>query len=216
MALAKSISNNDIANGALIRLKQEPNVVNLDPPTTPVENLVAEILPDIRRANLRKYMWNFAIKRDTITADSATPLFGFSKQFTFPPNFLRYINRYGTDGEILIDYKQNYQIEQGKLLVNDDNLNSVNVRYIFDNEVVATWDPLFVQIMKLELAIALASNFVGGKGWVQSLKQDLLDVQTQARAIDGQERPPRHIIQSAWVRSRRGRGGRDNTKVNFR
>jgi len=216
MALLKSISNNDIGNGALIKLKQEASITQLDPPKTPVENLVAEVLPDIRRATLRAYPWNFAIKRITITSDTATPLFGFSKQFTFPPDFLRYLNRYDSEGRLFIEDSELYQIEQNKLLLRDDNQGSVNIRYIFDNTVVALWDPLFVELMKLEVAIAISSNFVGGKGWVTSLKQDLLNVQTQARAIDGQERPPIHIRRSEWTRSRRGRRGRDNTRVNFR
>lgn len=217
MALIKAVSNNDIGNGALIRLKQEPNIAQLDPPKTPVENLVAEILPDLRRANLRKYPWNFAIKRKIITSDVATPEFGpETKQFTFPPDFLRYLNRYDSNGDFVTEYKSNYQIEQGKLLLRDDNQDSVNVRYIFDCDKVALWDPLFVELMKLELARAIAPNFAGGKGWSQSLKQDLLEIQTQARAIDGQERPPTHIVRSAWVNSRRGRRGRDHTRVNFR
>ena len=214
MALIKSVSNNDIGNGALILLKQEPNITQLDPPKTPVENMVAEVLPDLRRANLRKYPFNFAITRETITSEVAVPKFGPQlKQFKFPPDFLRYLSRYDTDGS-MVD-KSRDQIEQGKLLLSDTE-DSVNVRYIFDCDKVALWDPLFVQLMKLELARALAPNFAGGKGRSQSLKQDLLEIQTQARAIDGQERPPTHIIRSAWVNSRRGRRGRDHTRVNFR
>ena len=216
MALTKPISENDIGNMALVRLKQEPTIQNIDPPTSVTENLVAEVFISLRRANIRKYPWNFAIKRIAISSDTAVPLFGFKKQFTFPPDFLRYLNRFDADGGFVVDGKENYQIERNKLLLNDDNQDTARIRYIFDNTIVAEWDPLFVELMVLEIAIAISSNFVGGKGWVASLKQDLLDVQTQARAIDGQERPPVHRIRSKWVQSRRGLRRRDNSRIDFR
>ena len=216
MAMTKPLSLNDIGNMALIRLKQEPSITNLDPPKTDVENLVAEVITSIRRAALRAYPWNFAIKRLAITADAVAPEFGYAKAFTFPSDFLRYLTRHDTEGFVIIKDRENYQIEKGKLLLNDEDQTTVRIRYIYDHTIVAQWDPLFVEVMVLELAIALASNFTGGKGWVASLKQDLLRAQTQARAIDGQERPPVRREHSNWVRSRRGRGGIDITRVNFK
>ena len=217
MSLSKPISNNDVANMALILLKQAPDIKNLDPPTIPVENLVAQIYVSEKQALLRSYPWNFAIKRLIITSDAAIPAFGYKKQFTFPSDFLRYLTRHQSDGRRVIDANENYQIEGNKLLLNDDNTNTAHVRYIFDHQIVSQWDPLFVRLLALNIAITIGPNFVGGKGWVVQLKEERLRVQTEARAIDGQERPPIRRESSAWIKRRRGVGrGRDNSFVDFR
>lgn len=215
MTLSSPISNNDIGNNALIYLKQDPDITNLDPPSSPAENLVSEVLASVRQATLRSYPWNFAIKRLSITADVAVPAFGYKKQFTFPPDFVRYLNRFQSDGTRILNEKENFQIEGGKLLLNDADQTTAHIRYIFDETVVARWDPLFKELMAVNLAIRISSHFTGGKGWVGFLTQERLRIQTEARAIDGQERPPVRRESSKWIRARRGRGGRDNTIVDF-
>lgn len=215
MALQQSISNNDLANGALIRLKQAPSITNLDPPKDDVENLVAEVFVDTRRAAIGSFPWNFAIKRDQLTADTTPPIFGFTKQFTFRNDFLRFLTRHREDGSIIDMEPEHFEIEGFKMLIKDEDA-TLRYRYIYDHKDITKWPPLFIEFFKLSLAVILAPNFSGGKGAIVLLESQKTDVMAQARAIDGQQHPPRKKQRSRWAASRRGLGHRSSKFLDFR
>ena len=69
--------------------------------------------------------------------------------------------------------------------------------------IISKMDPLFIEAFTLELAITMAPKFSGTEARVKTLATWRGDVMGEARAIDGQERPPRRRQRSKWIRARR-------------
>lgn len=193
-----------LCNLALIQLKQD-SIVELDPPTSMAEKFCALVYHQVRRACLRSHPWNFAGKRTVLTpASDQTPEFGFSHAYRLPTDFVRFIGRYDDEGEIssFVDY----EIENGYLLYDGEDNSGINIRYVYDLETVAQFDPLFINFFVLELAIALAPKFSGTENRQAALVKLREDAFSKAKAVDGQERPPRRKQRSKWLERRRGFG----------
>ncbi len=167
-----------------------------------------------RRQVLRAHTWNFATTRAVLSSSSLTPTFEYTHAFPLPSNWLRFVGRYDATGFFIgasVFEGRSYEIEsiidsgvpKNMLLVNASD-NSLSVRYIFDNETVTTWDPLFTDLLAVEMAIKMAPALVTRE--TNTLAR-LLEVQkslmSEARAVDGQERPPRRREHSPLLRNRK-------------
>ncbi len=214
MAIESPNSEVAICNLALDYLKQK-GIIELDPPGTQVEQLCARWYQQKRRATLRSHMWNFAMKRTTILPDSgATPLFGFTHAYNLPSDFIRYAGRFDDIGNLSNPDPTDYEIENGQILFDGTDNAAINIRYVFDQNVIAKFDPLFIEIFALDLAIVMAPKFSGTEARVITLIKVRSEVMGEARAIDGQERPPRRRQRSNWIR-RRNAGFSTNTADKF-
>lgn len=211
MALPAPNSPVKICNLALSLLKQGP-VTNIDIPSTDTESLCKLHYPQQRRATLRSHVWNFAIKRVILAANATAPLFGFSTAYDLPPDFIRFLTRHTELGDPLpssFAEGVNYQLENGQLLT-EANLtasNSLNMRYIFDQEDLLRWDALAIDLLVLNLALKLAPSYKSAPRAIQNLKDQLRELKSEAKAIDGQERPPIRRQVSKGLFARRNRGG---------
>lgn len=199
----------DICNLTLVMLKQD-EIMSIDDPKTDPEKICARWYDSVRKSTLRSHLFNFSIKRVLLTPDTANPpLFGFSNAYRFPPDFLRYINRFDDLGNNLAtsSFSQNedYEIEQNRILLNTETNTSIKIRYVFDNISVATWDALFVELMAMELAIKIGRNFAATEARIRVLVELRKELKAEARAVDGQERPPRRIERSRFRDARRTR-----------
>lgn len=202
MSLGAPKSEVDICNLALIHLKQSP-VVQIDPPTTATERICAQLYHQVRRATLRSHPWNFALKRVALTPDVLNePLFGYSHAYELPPDFVRYISRHDSQGVRVLD-KDHYDLEGNHLLADGSDGVATYVKYIYDHQVVSKWDPLFISLFAINMAIAMAPNFQGSERRIDVLIAQREEIRTEATAIDGQERPPRRIERSRFVTARR-------------
>lgn len=199
MALQQPLSEVDVCNLAMMKLKSA-RINQIDPPSSEAEKLCNLLYHQVRRATLRAGVWNFALVRDSIPADTATPAFGYTKQFSLPNDFVRYVSRHDSLGNRI--QKDDYQIEGRKILLSPDD-STIYVRYIYDHKQISQWDPLFVNLMATNLAIELAPSFTGiTRGVIQRLEKTRDAIAAEAKAIDGQERPPVRRERSAWVRAR--------------
>lgn len=201
MALEAPQSEVAICNLALDHLKQAP-ITALDPATTQIEARCARWYPQERRATLRIHPWNFAMKRAQITpSGSVTPAFGFTHAYAKPSDFIRLIGFY--DDLNLRLTESDYDLEGDYILRNGEDAVAINVRYVFDETNVAKFDPLFVDLFTINLAIKLAPNFSGSEARVKTLVELRKEILSNATAIDGQERPPRRIQTSKFIQSRK-------------
>lgn len=217
MALPAPNSPVDICNLALTLLNED-FVTDIDVP--PVGDDTAALCklhyPQVRRAGLRAHPWNFAIDRIVLAKDSTSPAFGFANRYEFPPQFLRYLSKHDELGNVLLAEPvegTDYQIESdkstnsryiltGTTTASDDALR---MRYIFDNEVVSSWDPLFIDYISHTLALRLARHFKSAPRSIADIKDSLREIKAEAKAIDGQERPPIRKQDSKFLRARRNR-----------
>jgi hypothetical protein len=182
-------SSIDICNLALTKVGAE-RISSFDDQTKGARTC-KDHYEETRDALLRSHPWNFAIKRASLVELSETIPWGFSNAFALPSDFLRIL---GTDTKN-VDFK----IENGKLYTND---TGSNVLYIFKNEVVATYDPNFVEALGLKLAAKICYLFTTSNTRERQLVEEFELIVSRARSFDAQEGFPDSIEADTWIRSR--------------
>lgn len=202
-----------ICNLALDHLKQAP-IVDIEEPSTQVEELMARQYPQARRATLRMHPWNFAAKRVELTpSPDDVPVIGFSRAYRKPLDFIRLISRIDSDGRRM---DSDYDFEGDFIYMDADEDETIYIRYVRDIEDVGKMDPLFINLLAVNLAIAVASKFSGSENRATMLMKMQEKMLQEARTIDGQERPPRLISKSNFLAARRGlRVRTDQRYINF-
>ena len=191
-------------------------VTDINNPSDATEELLARHYELCRKKLLRQHPWNFATKRAVLAADSNTPAFGYSYQFSLPADFIRLLSVCGTD-ELIVPSNM-YQMEGNKILIFDtySDAGALNIKYIYDMKTVSGFDPLFISLLSYELALAIAYKVTDSNTNVQRISELRKELSALARAIDGQERPPTRIESSRALRARRsGSYGRDSTRYSF-
>ncbi len=209
MALPAPNSVVKVCNISLALLNQGP-VVDVSLPTTITEKLCKIHYAQQRRSTLRSHPWNFAIKRIQLAENATAPLFGFSSAYDLPSDFIRFLTRHddlGVPIPGLFIEGVDYQLEDGQFLTQSSVTTGgvLNMRYIFDQEVLTKWDPLALDTFILNLALAMAPKFKSAPRTIIDLKDRLRESKAEAKAIDGQERPPRRVQRSKFISSRRNR-----------
>lgn len=204
----------EICNLALDQLKQEP-ASDISSPSTKVETICARHYDQTRREVLRKHPWNFAIKRAQLTKDATAPTFGYAQAYNLPNDWIRLV----TIGDDSVDeIRDRYEIENGQILGSDldsSTANTINIRYIYDVTNVTEFDPLFLKVLYLQLAINMGAKFSVTAALIKEIKEELSQVAPWATAVDGQERPPKKIQKSKLLNARKGLAGRGNVASQF-
>lgn len=202
--MGASTSEVKICNRALGHLKQDA-ISSIESPTTPPEVICARTYDDVRRALLRSHIWNFAIKRDTLTPDATAPLFGWENAYNVPNDFIRLLS-IGDDS--VSDIRNNFEFENGQILGSDlstATTSTINIRYIYDITTVGKFDALFIEVLALKLALKMAPAFSVSSALINNIKDQLKEEFPMGAAVDGQERPPKRIQKSRLVNARRHR-----------
>ncbi len=158
-------------------------------------SIAANLYPSVRDDMLRSHPWNCAVKRVILAPDAAAPAFDYGAQFTLPADWLKTIS-VGADG-----YEVDYKHESGKILADG---TSLPLRYIFRNEVEATWDAMLVRAMELKMAAEMAYPITGSAAMADMMHNKLLQHMKSARAVDGQDDPPQTFGDFPLMQSRFG------------
>ena len=203
MPVAPVTTEVGICNLALARLGQKP-ITDIETPTTWVEDLCALHYPMTRQSLLRSYIFNFAKKYAQLTVDgTVTPAFGYASAFALPNDFLRLLAL--GDSTINDDTPQHlYDVVNGYIYTDqEDETDTINISYVFDETNVVKWDALFKKLIRLELAKDMAYAFTLRSSLIKTLDDELENVRLAAAAVSGQEKPPRRIERSRWREGRR-------------
>ena len=105
----------------------------------------------VKDAVLRSHPWNAAIKRQILAADTATPAWGFSRQYTLPADCLRVLQ--------IESHTSNYKVEGRKILTNDDNVRVIYVSRITDpNEMDVLLRETISAALAADIAYAVTAN----------------------------------------------------------
>lgn len=141
--------------------------------------------PSVRDFILRSHPWNCALKRDTLSPETASPKFGFSHSFILPGDWLRNHEINGAKVDHI-----DYVIESGKLLMDG---STCNIRYIWKNESPETWDSMLTYCAELAVAARMAYSITKSldvqAAFLNQLKMEI----KQARAVDGQDEQPQTL-----------------------
>lgn len=187
-------------------------VTSIEKPNTEQERLSARWYDTVRRATLRKLPWNFAKKRVILARNAVAPEFGYTDAYDLPNDELRLltINEIAVDGDVRMDY----EIEGKQILINNEG-GPLKIIYIFDQKNVAAFDPLFVDLFALELAVRMAYKITGKQTKIEQLRTDIERTTSFAASIDGQERPPRSVQRSKFLGARKRLGSPNYTRYDI-
>ncbi len=140
----------------------------------------------VRDALLRSYFWRFARARQVLVQDTTDPDFEWDNRFILPKDFLRLKSVFEEVG--YSSRNRRHSIEGQRFLTDDA---TVSIRYIRKVTDVKEFDPLFVQLLVLELDLKLVMPIAGaGTKAIQlkeSIKDDIKLLMPRVRAVDEDE-----------------------------
>lgn len=175
----------DLLSGAVIQ--------DVDNPSTSTEELCSRWYDVCRKATLREHPWTFARKRAILAASATAPLFGYTKAYPFPNDYIRFLTIENDEGMQINN--TDFEIENNAVLLSSD-ATSVRLRYIYDVTDVTKFDALFVNYFALNLALMVAFKITESNTNVDRIAQLQKQQGAMSRAISGQERQPIRIVNS--------------------
>lgn len=198
--MAAPNSKTDICRLSMDHLKQEAVIVNIDIPTTNEEKVCSRWYDTVRRKLLRSHPWVFARDRKAISRNAEAPDFGYSDAYDLPNEFLN-LRFIGDDA--IEDFKRKYDIEGRQILINNESSATLNIGFTQDVTNVSLFDSMFVTVFALELAKKVSYRFTLKLSLLNALDVQLKEEKAEAKAVNGQDRPPIIIQKSKWITARR-------------
>lgn len=189
-------SDVEIINNALIEIKEE--VITARTANNKRARTADAIYDVHRKALLRRYRWNFAIKRTTLAATGIVPDFGFGAAFNLPADHIHFLGIYSAS-EPLQNYtssEQQYKIEGGQVLSDGDSLE---IFYIANIENTVMFDPSFDRMFILSLAKSFAYALGSSAERRAQIKLDYDEALADAKRASAFETQPEVIRSSEWL-----------------
>ena len=131
---------------------------------------------NIRDAIFRHHPWNCLLKRVELAADTATPAWGFTSQFTLPSDCLRLIK--------ILDYESDYVVEGRKIL---SYSSTMKILYISRVEDPNEYDQLLREVITASLAADIAYAVTSSNPVAQSMYALYQEKLKDARFVDSTE-----------------------------
>ncbi len=155
--------------------------------------LTADETPEAKHANsnyeqtrdalLRSHYWRFASDRATLVR-GADPPFGYDHSYKLPSDFLAQRTIYD-DNEPDMVFRNQHAFE-GSLILTDEDI--CQIRYIKRVTEVKDFDPLFVEVLVLSLALKLVMPLSQDRVLYREIKDELYkEVMPKVRTVDKQE-----------------------------
>ena len=164
-----------------------------------------------RDALLRTHWWRFAGGRSNLAA-SAAPSFQWTYAWTLPTDFIRM--RYVWDDNNSAKEKSlySYELEGLEIFTNE---TPCKIKYTKKETTTTKFDPLFTEILVLQLAKKLVPPIAGVKNkLLEEINAELYPLLRQARTIDKQEQNTVGRNEAdTWNDALYGGGMRDPTKL---
>lgn len=180
----------DCCNGALQRIGEGRILALSDNTKAARECSVA--YEGARRAEIRKYRWNFAVTRIQLAPDATAPAFGFTYQYPLPADCLRIL----MPSEATLDWV----LEGGKILTKDGPV--LNLRYLADITDPTLWDAAFYDLMTVAIALSIVEAITNSPSKKNLLDRDYKDMLNAARAVNAFEQIAGEPIECSFVRAR--------------
>ena len=180
----------DICNLGL-DLLSAGTVNDTENPTTATESLLNRWYDQCRRKILREHPWNFAVKRQLLSASATDPAFGWGKAFPVPADFIRLLQVESDEGQIISSTQ--YQVENVngvRCILMNTEASSLRLVYIYDITNVNMFDPMFIDLLAYEIALSIAFKVTESNTNIDRISQLHRMRGALARSIDSQERPP--------------------------
>jgi hypothetical protein len=187
-----AVSKVAIANRALQKLGAD-RIESLSE-DSPNARSMAAVYDITRKAELRRYVWGFAIKRDSIAADGSQTSWGQWNRYSLPNDFLRLIR----DDES--SQAPDWRIE-GQYIVSADSA-PLNIRYIADIDDPNFYDSLFVEAFASKLALEVCVEITGSSGRQDRAGRDYDLAIGEAKRIGAIEKEAQQFPVDDWINAR--------------
>ncbi len=125
--------------------------------------------------------------------------FGYADSYQLPTNFLK-LHFIGNDS--IRNYKFDYELEGDRLLLNNSTSITLDIGYVQNITDVTKFDALFVILLAAEIANNMAYKWTLKNTVIQRLETILRIRRAEAKAVNGQDRPPKRIQRSRWKEAR--------------
>jgi hypothetical protein len=192
-------TKNDICNLALSRLGDKGTVENIDNPSKQTEKIFAKWYDISRRSALRRMMPSFARTRGLWAKSSYEPAFGYEYAYAYKTDCLRVLGIGDLD-----EKENNYAVEGGYILTNEEYSGGLPVRYVEDVKDFSKYTDSFIELFTLILAYNVAPEITESTTKVQIIQQNLQNAIMETIGIDSQENKPIVIKHSKLLSARLG------------
>lgn len=176
-------SQTSICNAALLLLGADRIAAITD--GTERARVLNDLWDDAVDQVLQAHPWNPALRRASLAADAAAPVWGWTRQFTLPPD--PYCLRVWR----LEDTTTPYRVEGRKLLT--DAAAPLNLLYIARVTDFAEWSPALAAVLAAYLAANSAFKITGSREQAEAMQRLYAQRLRDARSLDGQEGTPEEI-----------------------
>ncbi len=130
----------------------------------------------VRDALFRSHPWNCLQKRVELAADTDTPAWGFTSQYTLPADCMRLLR--------ILDFDSNYKVEGRKILSNASTMKILYIGRITDpNE----YDELLRETLSASLAADIAFAVTSNNTTATNMYNLFQDKLKDARFVDSTE-----------------------------
>lgn len=166
---------------------------------------VVSCFEDLRDDELRAHRWQFAMKRVELAALSATPIFGYEKQYALPADFLRIDmvdDRYPS--AIMDNYIDSEYLEwtvEGNVILTDIGA-PLKLRYIAQVTEPNSWDSNFREALASRIAMEICEELTQSDSKKQAAMNDYRRAISQAVRIGSIEKPSIMPPDNQWIISR--------------
>lgn len=180
-----------------------PTIKSITAPTTQKENLLATHYAIERQSELRAHVWKFAKKRANAARNVTAPLFDYTDTYDLPADCLRLLS---VNGSRIEDQEMDYDMEGGKVQLNNTAATTLPIRYVADITDVTLWHSDFKKVLALRIARATGPILGASPNQLAFVQNEINTFKPGALAVDAQAVRPKMISRSRML-TRRVSGG---------
>lgn len=185
-------SETTIFNAALTHLGEAKRILDANENSSRAM-ILAERYPNLRDALIRQYKWNFSTRRASLSEDATPPAFGYAHRYKTPANCLKVFNVIG-------ERHYPWKVEGGYVVT--DLTAPLNVIYALKVTDPSEFDPVFREVLAMDLAIACAPAIANKRTLKLDLvaaRQGLIETAEFCDADEGQEED---LAEGSWLEAR--------------
>tara|TARA_R100000935_G_scaffold58811_1_gene98164 strand:- start:3520 stop:4086 length:567 start_codon:yes stop_codon:yes gene_type:complete len=169
----------DICNGALNQIGAS-TIVSLSDDSKNAR-MLNQRYEMVRDRVFREHPWNCLLKRATLPADTATPEYEYSYQYTLPADCIRVLKTFQMQDDV------DFKVEGRKILTDAETVKILYVARITDT---TQYDTSLNETLTAALAADIAYGITGSTTIIQIMEQRYKEKLKDARFADATEGMP--------------------------
>lgn len=189
--MPSSLSEIDIINRALAKIGDQRITARTE--NTNRARIMDGLYEGVRDELLRKCPWNFAMRRDTLSADPVAPIYQWATAFPVPSDLLYMVSTENLSA---------YRLEGNQILSNIEN--SLKITYVRRVTDPTEFDTGFAELFSTKLAYEGVSNITADPVMKRDLFREYNLTLIRVKKTDGQEDDARGWPVDDWDLARNG------------